>query len=419
MRCACYHRGVHTAADGISAPAALGVKRLAVAETLAWGFCYYSFPALLPHWEAALGWSRSSLTGALTVALLLSAIIAPVMGSLIDRGHGRLVMVGGTALAGVGMAGLAATDSVWWFYGCWALLGLGMAGCLYEPCFAVITRRRGDQAKPAIITVTLFAGFAGTLCFPVTHALMLVGDWQTTCLVFAGLIGIAGGLMAWAIGPDRAAELPAAPAGARSGVQAALRSPVFWLIALASMMISLNHGALISHIMPLLADRGIEQHLAVLAASMIGPMQVVGRLAMMAAGTRAPTPAVAVASFVGTTAAAAALLSIALGPVMVAAFVVLQGACYGVVSIVRPALIAEWLGRRGFGAITGALAIPFTAGYAASPTVAAAVEAYGGYDCMLVAVLGCSLVGLVAIIIAWRLVISRSSAPPAASGGTV
>ena len=57
---------------------------------------------------------------------------------------------------------LSLVDQLWQFYLLWAVLGMCMAGSMYEPCFALITRARGADAKRGIVLVTLIAGFAGT-----------------------------------------------------------------------------------------------------------------------------------------------------------------------------------------------------------------------------------------------------------------
>ncbi|MGB5329398.1 MAG: MFS transporter, partial [Gammaproteobacteria bacterium] len=139
---------------------------LAIAQMLIWACIYYSFPALLLHWERSLGWSRADLTGAITLAVFVSAFCSPLYGRLIDAGRGALMMTAAAAIGGSCMILLSLIEQLWQFYLLWAVIGLCMAGSLYEPCFALITRARGAQAKRSIIFVTLVAGFAGTVSFP-------------------------------------------------------------------------------------------------------------------------------------------------------------------------------------------------------------------------------------------------------------
>lgn len=376
---------------------------LAAAQTLAWAACYYSFPALLPHWEADLGWSRGALAAALTAALVTSALTAPLVGHLIDRGHGRAVMVGGALLGAASLALLTWVSEPWQFHACWIALGLAQAAALYEPCFSVLTRRLGLGAGKAIIAVTLVAGFASTIAFPAAHLLVAVGGWRLAITAFAAVMVVVAPLFHLAIGPD-----PGAPADAEhgpvrlGGTAALLRSGVFWLLAIAFLAISLNHGALVSHLLPLLADRGLGPGSAVAASACIGPMQVVGRLALLLGGARLAPAAALGLTLVATVFSGIALYAATAAAWLVAPFVILQGAGYGITSIARPRLVSAWLGTRGFGAAMGVLAVPYTAGYAFAPSLAALLELRGGYDLVIAAAVGTSLIGVVALIAAAR-----------------
>ncbi len=163
---------------------------LALGQTLAWAGLYYAFPATLLRWEAEAGWSRVDLTGAMSLAVLVSALAAPVAGRIIDAGRGPAMMVGAAVLGGALMACLSQVHSLGAFYGIWAGIGLAMAGCLYEPCFAMVTRARGAQARGAITVITLVAGFAGTVSFPSLHALVEAYGLRSA-LVWAGVGVIA------------------------------------------------------------------------------------------------------------------------------------------------------------------------------------------------------------------------------------
>jgi len=77
---------------------------LAIAETIVWAAMFYSFPALILEWERSLGWSKTELSGAFTLSLVTSAVLAPVVGRLIDRGLGRYVYTGCALLGAVLLA---------------------------------------------------------------------------------------------------------------------------------------------------------------------------------------------------------------------------------------------------------------------------------------------------------------------------
>lgn len=364
------------------------VLSIAVAETVVWAALYYSFPALLLEWERDLGWSKTELSGAFTLALIVSAVLAPVVGRLIDRNLGRYAFTGSAVLGGVLIASLALVESLWAFYLVWAAIGACMAGCLYEPCFALLTRTFGGQAKRAITWVTLVAGFASTVCFPSAHALVELVGWRGTVVVFGVVTLMVGAPLMWwscrAAEASRAAASEGSPAEIKPFRSRALaRSWPFWLLAVAFVSLSLNHAMLISHLLPILDSRELSPELAILAASGIGPMQVAGRLLMMAGERRFSLSAIGLGCFVAIAMASGCLLVGRMDIAFVAAFVVLQGMGVGITSIVRPLIVAALLGRRDFGVISGMLATLTIAATAAAPTLAALIWGVRGYDAVI------------------------------------
>jgi MFS family permease len=166
---------------------------LAIAETIIWGGTYYLFPALLAHWEADLGWSKTELTTGFTATLIVSALAAPYAGRLIDHGHGRVMMTTSAALAALLLVALAFVETRTQFFAVWLLLGLLMSGGLYEACFAFLTRTRGVDARRAITLVTLVAGFAGTLSFPINNFVADAYGWRAANLMVGRvLLGATG-----------------------------------------------------------------------------------------------------------------------------------------------------------------------------------------------------------------------------------
>jgi MFS family permease len=385
---------------------------LAIAETLVWAGMFYSFPALLDHWEGDLGWTKTQITGAFTAALIVSAVAAPTAGRLIDQGYGRVVLTGCAALGGVTVGVLSLIDQVWQFYAAWLVLGLAMAGCLYEPCFAYVTRIRGDKAKRAITLITLLAGLAGTVSFPTANIVAEVAGWRMSALTFSGLILVVAVPLFWLStaegGVDRSIDKGAAKAESKAGLRAAMGKPAFWLLAASFTTIAMAQGLIITHLLPLLAERDVPLALAVLAASLIGPMQVAGRIVMVMAERYVSMTAVAAVTFFFMLSAVTALFFAGANPWLVFVFVVLHGSGYGVTSIVRPVVTAVLLGRRGFGAISGAMAVGFMGGIALSPVLASRIWTWGGYDLVLETAFGIVLIGLVSYMLA---VLSARKAP--------
>ncbi|MEZ5796950.1 MAG: hypothetical protein R3D63_05345 [Paracoccaceae bacterium] len=196
-------------------------------------------------------------------------------------------------------------------------------------------------------------------------------------LVLVGVVPVNAVAVARLRRQERAAGLSAAP-DAPGALRAALRRPEFWAIAGAVGLIWLNHGILITYVLTLFADRGAGPALAATAAACIGPSQVAGRLALMLAGARVATARATQASLVSVVLAGVVLWAAGAATGLIFVFALLQGAGVGLLSILRPVLTAEVLGRQGFGAVSGAVAVPAITASAAAPTVGAALLGLGG-----------------------------------------
>jgi MFS family permease len=388
--------------DATSADAGgAAVWLLALGQTLIYAGCYYSFPALLPDLEAATGWTKAELALGPTLAFLLMAVLTPFTGRLVDRGLGGEMLVWLPGLAALGVAGLGLVGSPAGWLALWAVIGVAQAGSLYETCFAFLTRRLGTGARAAITRVTLVAGFAGTLAFPLGHWLGSALGGQGALIAFAGLMVLVMPLNALAVRQLRRRErvglvIPPSPPGV---LQAALRKPAFWIIAGSFLAVYLNHGILITYALVLFADRGAEAGLAALAAAAIGPAQVAGRLLLLAAGARVTTAQATLAALASIVLAGGLLWLAGAAPLLIFAFSVAQGAGIGLTSILRPVLIAEILGRPGFGAISGAAAVAPILASAGAPSVGALLLALGGPGlvyavCLALAVVGLALMAL-------------------------
>lgn len=380
----------------------IGVWLLGVGETVIWACIYYIFAALLLSWEQDLGWPKTELTLGFTVAILAAAVASPIAGRLIDAGFGRQTLGLGALAGAAGLAVLAFVESPVAFVAVWAFIGAAQGCCLYEPCFSVVTRAMGEKSRPAITRITLLGGLASTICFLASAALLDFLDWRENLLVFAAAAAViaapalfVGARLLEAAAPDQARATPAAEN--RAALSAAFRRPQFWLIAIAFPLMAINHGVLLNHIMPLLAEREIARATAILVASTIGPMQVAGRVALMLMEKRVNTLAMAAFAFLGVMASSLILLAAGASPALAFAFAALQGAAYGLTSILRPAITAEFLGRTGFGAIAGWLAFPYLLGAAAAPYLGAVVWGFGGYDLVIPLTAGLGALGAVCI----------------------
>lgn len=379
---------------------------LAIGETIFWAGLYYIFAALLVQWEAAEPWPKTTITAAFTGAILMAAVFAPIAGRMVDRGFGPQVLTFAALVGAVLVALLPFATSVWIFGIIWLGVGACLGGCLYETCFALVTRTRGDSARRDITLVTLVAGFAGTVSFPLSNSIADAFGWHAATWTMAGLVVCVGVPLVWTAAQFLEREYQKHNAAAHAAAQAetgksafsvrsVLKKPAFWFLAIGFAILGGNHGVIINHILPILTDRGLSADAAVIAASMIGPMQVAGRLAMMAAERRVSSHGITTACFVGVAFAGTALYFSQALPALVVLFVILQGSGHGVTSIMRPVITREILGARNFGAISGAVAVPYLLAWAMAPLAGSLLWEAGGYDLAIIVVIVLAVIGLI------------------------
>lgn len=193
--------------------------------------------------------------------------------------------------------------------------------------------------------------------------------------------------------------------------------PAFWALALGLAMISMNTGIMITHTIPLLNERGFARETAVLAISMIGPMQVIGRTMIMGIEHRVSSLVIAISCQFAMSAAALSLMGATALPVLLVSFVLLQGVGNGVTSIMRPVLTAELLGRANFGVISGMTAMVYISGFAAGPTLGSLAWQIGGYDLMLLLAVGIGALGALLMLAAGRLSAAGVQSSARSTGG--
>ncbi len=393
---------------------------LAVAETILWAGLYYVFAALLVEWDREFQWSKLELTGAFTLAVATSAIAAPLAGRAVDNGFGRKLLAGSALTGAAFLALLTQAAQLWQFYLIWFGIGLTMAGCLYEPCFALLTRTLGAKARRGITIVSLLAGFAGTVSFPLAHLLSQAYGWRATAITFATAVCVIAVPLLWYAAGEAERQgngsTPPASLSATDAMRVAA-NPVFWCLSLGFGLLATNHGMLLTHTLPLLDERGFNKETAIFAMSMIGPMQVLGRLIMINVERRLSSLAISMACQFAVGVAAFCLMGATAMPVLLAAFVVFQGIGNGVASIIRPALTADLLGRQNFGVISGMLATVYISGFAAGPTLGSLVWQAASYSAMLYVAAGLAASGAILLILAGAATRRSSQTSSRSTGG--
>ena len=379
------------------------VSALSTSVLISYGTIFYAFALFVDPMGRELGWGKSELTAAYSLALATSAFCAVPVGRFIDLGHGRAVMTGGSVLAAILMVLWSRVESYPAFILIWAAMGMSMSSVFYEPGFAVLVRRLGFLARRGITFMTLVGGFASTVFIPLTHLLIEYLGWRSALLVLAGFnLLVCAVIHALAI-PPALKKPPPAPSAQTSGQPRALTSKArsvllkasFWCFVASSVLQGLIAAGLPIHLIPLLTEKGYSLEMAVLAFSIIGPAQVAGRMAM-AMGERAfGMKGTGIVTLVLGVLAFGLLPLLPPGSWLVAGFAALFGASNGMMTIVRALLPPELFGRENYGVIQGMIAMPVRLTTASAPFLFGAIWAWsGGYGAVMILCLSLSVASL-------------------------
>lgn len=379
------------------------VSALSLTQLVSYGSIFYAFALFIEPMGQELGWSKSALTAAYSLALASSALSAVPVGRLIDLGHGRAVMTGGSVLAAVLMALWSRIESYPVFVLIWIGLGISMSAVLYEPGFAVLARRLGARlARRGITVMTLVGGFASTVFIPLTHLLIDAFGWRGALLALAAFnLGICALFHAVAIPPPAVrAKSGSGPAGAPpagENPRRLLRDASFWCFVATSIAQGMISTGIPLHLIPLLIERGFTLDAAVAAFTVIGPAQVAARLAMAIGERSVSIWTLGILTMLFSVLAFALLPFIPPGSWLVVVFAALYGASNGMMTIVRALLPPELFGRENYGAIQGMIAMPVRIAMATTPFAFGAIWAwwgsYGAVLAILLAMALCSLAG--------------------------
>lgn len=374
------------------------VLLLGLAQTVSWGTLYFTFTVFLAPMHDTLGWARPFLAGGFSLGLLVWALCSFLVGRTLDRWPARRVMGAGSALAAASLLAWSLIDSKTAFLLLWLPMGMAMATTLYDPAFVVLRQTFGDAYQRPIIGLTLIAGFASTICIPLAQWGVEHIGWRHTLQAFALLhllvclpiharLRVRPPAQAMA-GP--AAAAPVTPAAWRM----ALRMPVFWAVVLAFVAVNLVASMLGAHLIPLLSEKGVPTARQLLIAALIGPAQVLGRLAMMRLRFAHP---VRIAPFTYTAMAAAlAMLALSSGPLLLVS-AVLYGAANGINTMLRAIAMPELVSRAQYATLNGLMMTPVLLAQASGPWLGALLwKATGGYATVEWAMVGAALVALAA-----------------------
>ncbi len=361
-----------------SAQSRLVIVVLGLTQILAWGSSFYLLSVLAPSIAGETGWSSSLVLGGLSIAMLVAGLISPRIGAAIHRTGGRPVLAASSVLFALGLASLSLSTSAAAYLASWGLIGFAMGAGLYDPAFATLGRHFGHSARRMITAVTLFGGFASTVCWPLSAYLLESFGWRTTCAAYAVLhlcIGLPSYLL---LLPKRPPDLQKTFQSTSPSI--APLSVERQLVAQILLGATFSIGALIlsmvsAHLLVLLQTRGLDLASAVAFGALIGPSQVGARVLEITIGRRIH-PLWTMFTGLALVDVGVAVLWTNL-PVLSLALII-YGAGNGIASIVRGTVPLVLFGPGRYAVLMGRLGLPILLAMALAPSLGALLMEAGG-----------------------------------------
>ena len=327
--------GIKAGKNPVKGGRVIVVAALGTTQTIAWASSYY-MPAILGNPIAqTLHLPTSVFFGLFSGALLLSAVIGPSVGRLIDRQGGRGLLAVSNLVIAAGLIILAATNGIAALVIAWVVLGIGLGMGLYDPAFAALSWLYGREARSAITGITLIAGFASTIGWPLSALLLHAWGWRVACLIWAGLNILLAAPLNWLMIPrhERAAALTSTAAQSSTPDPPRAAMPILAFFFAATWFVQ---GAMAAHLPRLLQAAGASSTAAIVAAALVGPAQVGARIVEFSV-LRSVHPIVS-ARLASLLHPIGAVFLVVLGAPGIAAFALLHGAGNGMITIAKGTL---------------------------------------------------------------------------------
>nr|WP_245337538.1 MFS transporter [Shinella sp. HZN7] len=370
-------------------------------QILAWGSSYYLLAVLAQPIASDTGWPLAWVVGGLSLGLLVAGIVSPRVGDSIQRLGGRLVLATSAVFLALGLAGLALSPNLPFYIVSWLVLGIGMGAGLYDAAFATLGRLYGQRARTAIASLTLFGGFASTVCWPLSALFVSEFGWRNACLIYAAVhVVVLLPLYVFALPTEpkrslRAGLVPESRAGATVAPAAATSKLVFGLVALVITISSMISAMLSVHLLTILQAREIALAAAVALGAIVGPSQVGARaIEMLISRFHHPIWT----KFASTVFVAIGVGLLWIGFPVIAAALIFYGAGIGIESIARGTLPLAVFGEGRYASIMGRIAMPSLIMQAASPSLGALLIDSFGADGALETLLAVALVNVVLVV---------------------
>ena len=376
------------------------ITALGIAQILAWGTSFY-FPAVFAEpIVAETGWSLGFVVGGTSIGLLTAGLISPQVGRIIDVRGGRPVLLASSSFYAAGLAGVGLSHTLPVYLFAWVLIGIGMGTGLYDAVFAALGRMYGSDARGPITNLTLFGGFASTICWPLSAFMIDHVGWRSACFIYAALhLFVMLPLQASVV------RAPEKTRSENTGKSVSGETPRIdnetLIFALLAVVLSIAAGIgsiVVVHLLIFLQARGVDFALAVTLGTIFGPAQVGARVVERLFGNRYHPIWTMIASC--TLMALGLLLLFGAIPALVLV-ILLYGAGYGISWIGRGTLPLALFGPVRFPRLMGKLAFPSLIVQALAPSAGALLIEASGSNTTIGVLTLLALINVVLIGVLW------------------
>jgi MFS family permease len=359
---------------------------LCITVTVSYGILWYAFTVLQTPMQQDLAWDSTTINAGASLAILVSGMVAALVGRWFDARGTRLPMSLGSLLAALGVLvwAIAQTPPVYWL--AWLFIGLGRSLVVYEAAFHAINQHF-ENRRAALTTLTFAGGFASVIFIPLINSLLQHWHWREVLLMLAVLELLTLPLH-WFFMPNQAKQRPEDPSSTPLEL---LKSPTFYQLSNAFALIAMGGITLNLQAIPMLIEKGYDAAFAAGIGAIVGLMGLPGRLLFTPLGAKiGGFRTLAILVFCHALGALALLLPFSWSAY---AYLVLYGMGFGAVAPNKSALLAECFGTKYYGRINGTMTTRNLAFQAGAPLLAGVIHTYtGSYQAVLIFICGTSLV---------------------------
>jgi MFS family permease len=342
-------------------PGVFGIFLLGMLQVLVWGGSFFLMAVMADPIMKETGWASQWVYGALSLSILVSALLAPLTGRLIARYGGRPILASSGLGVAIGLFLMASSTSLPMFLLSWAVIGIGMALGLYEALFASLGALYGERAGSAITGITLISGFATTLSWPAVALVIEHLGWRATCLAYGALLVMTVAPLYWWVLARGAVSLKKNNAIYDENLSIDRR--IYTLLTLIFALGAVIMTAMSVQLISLLQGQGYSLAAAIGLSALLGPSQVGSRVLQIFSRKRHPIWT----TLISVVFVAIGLLLVTIAPILTALGLVLYGAGNGLRAIVRGLLPLTLMSPTHYVLLMGRMARPSLIGQALTP----------------------------------------------------